>query len=124
VLFYQFNRGPVNVKDLDAKAITAVDLYQAFRTDTTAGSKLYSGKVMQVTGIVNSIALNQQKGRIVLLKTSIPGAYINCTLEYDVPAAEVDSMLTLRGICSGIGQGDEDLGIKADVYLSRCILIK
>jgi len=120
--FYLYNKGPVNVAAADAVNISAPDLYRIYSTDT-AGAKKYSGKILEVTGEVNSFSFNQKKQKIILLKTATAGAFINCTMEVDmdVPA---NSSVIIKGICSGIGQGDEDLGIKGDVYLTRCIPVK
>jgi hypothetical protein len=120
--FYLYNKGPVNVTAADAVNISAPDLYRTFSTDTTAAKK-YSGKILEVSGDVNSFSFNRAKQKIILLKTATTGAFINCTMETDMDAP-ANSSVIIKGICSGIGQGDEDLGIKGDVYLTRCIPVK
>ena len=119
-----FKKGHWNVKNSSAIKINAVELYDQFSKDSTASLKKYSGKIVEVTGIVSNTSLNQQKNQIILLKTNAGGAYVNCTMEEDAAKLNTNDNINIKGICSGIGQGDEDLGIKGDLYLTRCFLIK
>ena len=122
--YYLYNKGPLDVKNSSAIKIAASELYNLFSTDSTASLKKYTGKVLLVKGQVSSLSVNQQKEKIILLKTTADAAAINCTMEEDPGNINVNDEVTIKGICSGIGQGDEDLGIKGDVYLTRCFLIK
>ena len=122
--YYLFNKGPVDVRNSAAIKTTATELYKLFDTDSSEALKKYSGKILQVTGTVAAVSLNQKKEKIILLKTDIGGASINCTMEEDPGETVPDKKVDIKGICSGLGQGDEDLGIKGDVYLTRCFLIK
>ncbi len=121
---YMFNKGPVNVAGASAEKINATALYRAFDTDSAGAAKKYAGKVLEVTGVIQNISLNQKQQKILLLKTESDGASVNCTMEEKQTNAEQGQTFTVKGICSGIGQGDADLGIKGDVYLSRCITAK
>ena len=122
--YYLFNKGPVEVRNSDAIKANAIELYEQFNTDSTAALNKYSGKILQVTGEVTAVSLNQEKQKIILLKTNTGGASVNCTMEEDPGDVKINAVVNIKGICSGIGQGDEDLGIKGDVYLTRCFLIK
>ena len=42
----------------------------------------------------------------------------------EVAGLAENKQVTLKGICTGMGMGDADLGIMGDVYLVRCYLIK
>ena len=121
---YMFNKGPVNVADAGAEKISTTALYHAFDTDSAGAAKKYAGRVLEVTGILESISLNQKQQKILLLKSGSDGASVNCTMEEKQTNAEAGQNIIVKGICSGIGQGDADLGIKGDVYLSRCITLK
>ena len=122
--YYLFNKGPLDVRNSDAIKANAIELYEQFNTDSTAALNKYSGKILQVTGKVTAVSFNQEKQKVILLKTNISGASVNCTLEEDPGEINPGETVNIKGICSGIGQGDEDLGIKGDVYLTRCFLIK
>ena len=122
--YYLYNKGPVDVKNSSAIKIYATELYEQFNTDSTRALKKYSGKIVQVTGVIDALSLNQKKETVVTLKTNTNGAFVNCTMEEILNNININAKINIKGICSGIGQGDEDLGIKADVYLTRCYLIK
>ena len=122
--YYLFNKGPVDVRNSAAIKTTATELYKLFDTDSSGALKKYSGKVLQITGTVAAVSLNQKKEKIILLKIDTDGASINCTMEEDPGEIKPNDKVDIKGICSGIGQGDEDLGIKGDIYLTRCYFIK
>jgi hypothetical protein len=123
--FYFFNKGPVNVKNAEGKKVEAAVLYQAFLKDSTTAKKIYLNNVLEVSGMVMKISKNQENGVIVMLKTNEGGAYVNCTMEeVAVAGLAENNQTTLKGICTGMGMGDADLGIIGDVYLVRCYLVK
>jgi tRNA_anti-like len=121
--YYLFNKGPMDVKNSEALKVNAIELYQLLSTDSASGLKKYAGKVLEVDGNVNSVSVNQKKEKVILLRTNTENGYVNCTME-EPAEVKVNDKVTIKGICSGIGQGDEDLGIKGDVYLTRCFLKK
>jgi len=122
--YYLFSKGPVDVKNSSAIKINAANLYDKFDVDSATAFKNYSGKILEVSGEVTAISVNQKKEMIILLKTNTGGASVNCTMEEDPGGIKINDPVNIKGICSGMGQGDEDLGIKGDVYLTRCFLIK
>ncbi|MEP7163276.1 MAG: hypothetical protein ABI741_01210 [Ferruginibacter sp.] len=122
--YYLFNKGPVDVRNSDAIKANAIELYEQFNADSSGALKKYSGKILEVRGVITSVSLNQMKEKIILLKTNTGGASVNCTMEEDPGEIKTGDDVSIKGICSGMGQGDEDLGIKGDVYLTRCFLIK
>ena len=122
--FYVFNKGPVNVKEASATKIDATVLYQAFLKDSVGAKKKYLNNILEVSGMVMKVSKNQQNQAIVMLKTNETGAYVNFTMEEAVTGLAENKQATLKGICTGMGMGDADLGIMGDVYLVRCYLIK
>ncbi len=119
VAFYMYNKGPVDVKHSKGISVNAPELYNFFSIDSVMAAKRYSGKILRVTGEVSEVSSNAQGQKIVLLKTASPLANINCTLEEAVENIKPSDKLSIKGICSGIGEGDADLGIQGDVYLAR-----
>jgi UDP-N-acetylmuramyl pentapeptide phosphotransferase/UDP-N-acetylglucosamine-1-phosphate transferase len=118
--FYLYNKGPVDVRGSQALKINAAALYQIFLSDSVQARKLYADKVLEVTGIIKQVSKNQQNQVIVMLQTSEAGAFINCTIEEDKANWVENKTVSLKGICTGMGMGDMDLGILGDVYLIRC----
>ena len=89
----------------------------------TSLPQLVTGEVLEVTGLADAISETQQHETVILLRTAVEGAHVNCTLEQGVTAKPGKGTVCIKGICSGIGQGDADLGLQADVYLTRCVIV-
>jgi len=121
---YFYNKGPVDVKNSQATGIAATTLYDSFVKDSSGSLEEYTGRILSVQGRVQSVSQNQQKETVILLKTNSDGGYINCTMEEikELPVPETE--VNIKGICSGMGQGDAELGIMGDVYLTRGYLMK
>lgn len=122
--YYLYNKGPVDVKNAAGTKVAASALYQSFTKDSVQARKLYGDKIIEASGIVERISQNQQNEAVLLLKTGESGAYVNCTMEGPVTQVKEKDSLSIKGICTGIGSGDADLGILGDVYLVRCYLVK
>lgn len=124
VSYYLYNKGPLNVQDSNAIRVKAIDLYNKYIMDSSGARKKYTNNIVEVDGEITGISLNIKQQQVFLLKTATSGAAVNCTLESPVEKPETFNIIKLKGICSGLGQGDPDLGIMGDVYLSRCYLVK
>jgi hypothetical protein len=121
--FYFYNKGPVNVQSSRSIKINAAALYQIFLADSLQAKKNYADKVLEVSGTIKQVSKNQQNQVIVMLQTNEAGAFINCTLEEDKTGLIENKPVTLKGICTGMGMGDAELGILGDVYLTRCYIV-
>src|SRR6478672_389065 len=114
--YYFFNKGPVNVKNASGKKVEATELYQAFVSNSIAAQQNFNGKVLEVKGSVEAVTTNQENEKLVLLKTNESGAYINCTVEEkELTHLVKGDVVSVKGICKGIGEAEPDLGIKADL---------
>ncbi len=120
--FYFYNKGPLDVKNSKGISINANELYTIYSSDSLKANKKYTSRILVVRGYVSEISLNSKQQKIVLVKTDAPGAYINCTLEETIENIKRSDKISIKGICNGIGQGDADLGIMGDVYLTRCFV--
>ncbi len=124
VAFYLWNKPHQDIAHAVGIKTDAVTLYNVFITDSIAAKKKYIQQVIEVSGTINNISKNQQNQMVTLINTDTNGAFINCTLEQESNTLQVGQSISIKGICTGIGQGDADLGIKGDVYLVRCYLDK
>jgi tRNA_anti-like len=115
-----WNKPHRNVKDAEGIEINAIDLYNIFISDSAKASITYLNNVVKVSGIISGISVNQKKQKIILLKTSVPGASVNCTMEEDINNCKVGDNIVLKGICSGFIPGDTEMGLAGDVFLIRC----
>jgi tRNA_anti-like len=114
LLYNNWNRPHTNIKRVDAVKITATALYREFSEAEQTATEKYTGKVLEVTGIVQSVSANQDGKMLLQLQTDDPMFGINCSLEQDADVRE-GTTVRLKGICSGF---------TTDVILIRCYLIK
>ena len=125
--YYLYNKKPLNPNDVspDTKT-TSIELYQAYAADTVAAKKNFSRKdeVVEVSGVITSISQNADKKAVILLKTNVEGASVNCTIEGTAENIKEGDSISLKGFCTGMGASDADLGLVADVYMIRCYKIK
>ncbi len=117
--YMMWNKPHKDIKDADALKITAVDLYNIFITDSSKAKSSFTDKVVLVTGVVSQVSLNQQDQQIILIKTAVAGAYINCTMEGKTADLKTGDPVLVKGICSGYISGDVDMGLPGDVFLIR-----
>ena len=119
VVFGIWNKPHQNVEDAKAIAVTAEELYRSFVKDSVKAGQLYSNKVLQVSGEVSRVSENQQAQQVVFLRTGVPEAFINCTVEGKKINAKPGEQIRIKGICSGYIAGDADMGLPGDVFLVR-----
>ncbi len=120
--FYLYNKEGPDVNDAPTIKVTATELYELFTKDSVSAKKNYAEQILEVAGEVSSVSKNQQGNLIILLKTNTSGASVNCTMEGPAGTLENGNKISMKGICKGLGQGDADLGIAPDVYLTRCYI--
>ncbi len=121
IFFFQYNKQPVEVLRATGMPVAAKALYEDFVQDSFAAKK-YLQKILVVSGTVTRISQNQQDQAIVMLKTGSDAAFVNCTMEGRPGNIRAGDQCTIKGICTGMGEGDTDLGIPGDVYLVRCYM--
>jgi hypothetical protein len=121
--YYYYNKGPADINRSHATKINAVALYQVFLSDPELAKKNYTDKILEVTGVIKQVSKNQLNQVVVMLQTNEAGAFVNCTLEKDGTVFTENRSVALKGICTGMGMGDADLGIAGDVYLIRCYAV-
>lgn len=121
--YFLWNKPHKNIEDAAAIKINAVSLYNTFIKDSAKAKAVYLNNVIQVSGIVKAASLNLKNKQVILLETAISGAYINCTLEKKYLNFKTGDTISLKGICVGYIDGDEEMGIPGDIYLIRCLRV-
>ncbi len=117
--YMMWNKPHKDVKDAHGVQITATELYNMYISDSAKARSLYTDKIVQVTGEAVKVSANQQNQQVILIKTTVAGAYINCTMEENDATVKEGSAITIKGICSGYIGGDADMGLPGDVFLVR-----
>jgi hypothetical protein len=115
-----FNKPHKDVKDAIGVKITATELYNSFLKDSVIAKTKYVNKIVEASGEVIQISKNQQNQTIILLKTAIQNAFVNCTMEGPSDYIKPNTQVSLKGICNGFNGDNTDMGIPGDVLLIRC----
>lgn len=124
IIYLQWNKPHKNVKDAVASEVAAADLYNIYIADSVKAKSLYTDKVIQVSGEIAKLSFNQQAQQLILIKTAVAGAYINCTMEQIATGYNAGDKIIIKGICSGYISGDIEMGLPGDVFLIRGYLLK
>lgn len=97
--------------------VTAVDLQKEFEDAEAAATEKYVNKVIEVTGIIESVKTGEENILSVTLKTGSDFSAVICTFPAGTDHALFSSgnPITLRGECSGF---------LMDVLLNNCVLFK
>ncbi|MEO8416602.1 MAG: hypothetical protein ABI472_23255 [Ginsengibacter sp.] len=122
IIYLVWNKPHREVKGADSVETDAISLYNSFTSDAAKAKADFLDKVIAVSGLVQAVSVNQQQQQIVLLKTSVPGASVNCTMEQNRNKIKQGDKVVLKGICSGYIGGDAEMGIPGDVFVIRCYL--
>ncbi|NCU03111.1 MAG: hypothetical protein GXC73_03915 [Chitinophagaceae bacterium] len=113
VIYYAWNKPHEDIEHSSGIQLTATDLFRAFSEQEKQATEKYSGKVLEVTGIVSAVTVNQQGNSIISLQSDDLMFGINCTME-KATTVKKGSTVTIKGLCSGF---------TTDVILIRCYLI-
>lgn len=119
VVYYIWNKPHKDVKHASAEKVTAATLYQTFSTDSVKAKGLYTDKVLEVSGEVTKVTTNQQNQQVILIKTAVADASINCTMEEKDASVKPGDNISIKGICSGYIAGDADMDLPGDVFIIR-----
>lgn len=114
---YMFNLKPANLQKANPDfRITATELQAAYEKSEAEANSLYLNKIIEVTGIIESIKPGENKAVSISLKTGNPVSDVICTLPEGTgisPLREGDNV-TIRGECSGS---------LMDILLNNCVII-
>ena len=114
VYLYTFRKTDPSVASKKADVeIAAGELLKSFETDEAAANTLYLGKVVKVTGLVESVS-EDSVGISVYLKEPDAMAGILCGFDKktnDISWVKKGTTVTIKGICTGY---------LMDVVFNRC----
>jgi hypothetical protein len=97
--------------------ITATDLQKAFEDNETSATSKYVNRILEVTGVIESVNTGKENILSVMIKTGSDFSSVICTfpLTADTTKFIVGDQVTIKGECSGF---------LMDVLLNNCVLIK
>ena len=115
---YLFNK---RHKDLEKTrpdfVLTATDLLKEFENDENKASAKYVNKVLEVSGIIESLNTGEDKTVSIVLKTESDLSTVICTFQQLIDPADYrqGEKITVKGECSGF---------LTDVLLNNCYIKK
>ena len=118
--YYMWNKPHRTAEDEKPVAtLTADELFNQFNTDAAGSNAKYLDKVIQVSGVVNSVKTTETKETKIALQTpdEMGIAEISVILKAGEKADDIKDGTTvaLKGICSGFN---------TDVELRQAVIIK
>ena len=118
-LFKEYTRAPADLSVINPiEKLKAAQLMNAFENDEKMSNEKYSGKVVEVTGVISSIYNEADTLVRVLLETGNLIHQINCTLaSSEIPRSKKyknNQVITIKGFCAGY---------LMDVELNRCVIV-
>lgn len=119
VALYLYNKPHKNIaKAKVAYTVSSSDLFHEFETNSHAAIKKYKGKVLEITGPVQTVDVKDTYATVILANE---GDFygINCSFGpknlKGLPDIVVGELVTIKGECKGFID---------DVILSNCIQMK
>jgi hypothetical protein len=90
-----------NVESEDAVIITAAKIVKDYQTNETAANNNYLNKAVEVKGEVLKENKDQAGNMTVTIKSGDAFSNIFCTLKPGIRLGVKDSVIVIKGICSG-----------------------
>lgn len=122
----QYYKPQKNIADTKADvAVVATDLYRAFEADEQKANATYTGKILEVTGPVAEVAVNQGGEVTVILREADAMNGVFCTMRAEdseeAKAFATGKTVTIKGTCDGYNGMEMMPG---DVVMTRCSIVK
>lgn len=115
-----FTKAPEEVLNITPDyTLEASLLYEEYESDEEAANAKYLDKVIQVTGPVAEILLNNDGEINLIVKEEGDFSGVNCSFAKDeqdeLASLEFGDKVTIKGFCTGM---------LMDVVLNRCVLVE
>jgi hypothetical protein len=122
----QFEKPRENISEKKADiSITSEQLQQAFETNEQNANTTYLNKVIEVSGPVGSISMNQDNAPVITLRKADKDVGVLCTIikkEIDkIKSVREGQEIKLKGLCTGYNGMDM---LPGDVVLIDCSLVE
>lgn len=102
------------VETENAIKVTPDQIVKAYQNNEQAANKSYLNKTIQLTGLIAKRDKDQAGHITLTIKSSDPFTNVFCTLKSSVSISTRDSLITIKGICSGF---------LSDVVLNDAIIV-
>ena len=96
-----------------AMVVSAATLAAEYEKNEAVSNRKYLGQLLQVSGSVSDVSVNQQHKTVIIL-TGSDMSGVQCSLLEEAPAIKKGDAVTIKGFCAGF---------LTDVILDRCVLV-
>lgn len=120
--YNEYNRTNVDIAELEATSkVTSDEVYSVFSTDTAKANREYLGKVLEVSGMVESAeATSDTTTMVILAAEGSMGGGVQASLKagQDATKAPVGAAVHLKCRCTGV---DDLFG---SVVMMDCLILQ
>jgi hypothetical protein len=106
------HRDPINENSI---SISSVSLFDSFEINETEANLLYLDKVVELSGKIAEITVNQDQMPVIVLETANAFYGVRCTMADKVINARTGESIIVKGICTGY---------LSDVIITNASIIK
>jgi hypothetical protein len=117
VVLYVYFKPHRDVATEKGVALTAQQLFDAFKANEADANAKYLDKAIELSGEVADITTNQDGNTVANFKTNDPLFVINCTFKTKPDELKPGQTITFKGICTGYIPD-------ANVVINEGVLIK
>jgi hypothetical protein len=113
---YMYNKQHKDLlKEKPDYMITSVDLQKAFEENESTAAGKFTGKILEVSGIIGSAKQGEENTISVTLLTGSDFSSVICTFSSSISVSKLTAgeQITIRGECSGF---------LMDVLLNNCVV--
>ena len=128
--YYLYNKPHKNIADANPDQVTTANkLYEEYTADENASNAKYLDKVIELTGNVQNLNLeNKLEPNVVLMAAEGEGT-VTCGFKPEmldkINKLEAGTTIKIKGQCKGmLGNAELDLLASPDVVLTNCTIIE
>lgn len=123
--YKEYNRKSKSLHDTEVVYVTQSDsLLSQFSNNEKKSNIVFNGKAISVSGPVKSIVTDDKGFYTVVLGKESSMSSVRCSIDSaesgKAAALQLNSVVTIKGICTGYNA--DDMGLGADVILNRCVI--
>lgn len=128
-IIYQWNRSNPDLSKMtpDVK-ISATALFHDYESNDSLANKKYFGKIIELTGNVKEIKLDEKGYYTVILGNTTNRTSAMCAMDtvhqLDAKKLTTGSSAIIRGACTGFRKDDTGLGLGSDVILNYSVIVQ
>lgn len=125
-VYFYVNRKTQSLNSTKADfEISAIKFLEEYSSDQALSDKKFLGKIIQVDGNLKDIEKNEEGFLTIVIGDLTSVSSVRCSIDTTVVIDEseypVGTAITLKGECTGFNS--DDLGLGADIVLSRSVII-